>query len=128
MASMPNMLYQDNCFEITEEKGFICEKVKGRVSVEGAEKSARFVMELAAKSNCRKLLVDADGLEWINDLSLRMRGVELVSMARKLFDQVAIVSSSGPVRYLVSGIMKGGGLKAKSFKTVEPARKWLNLS
>lgn len=114
-----------NNYETLVEDGYIYQRVWGTLAHEEAEKSAQSVMDLAHDSGSRIFVLDVRDLEWINDMHIRARGLELMSLARSLFDQTAIIAKR-PVSYLVTTLARGGGMKnVKSFDTKEEAVAWV---
>jgi hypothetical protein len=115
-------------FVVRIEDGYVYERIWGRIDLEEAEKSAASVIELAKLSSHRSFLLDINGLEWINDLAVRRRGVQLMNKGRGVFDRVALISRRSAIVYLVTILARGGGLEVKDFTEKESAIEWLTRS
>jgi hypothetical protein len=118
--------FSNDHFYVELKKGYVLEEVRGIANIKEAEEAADFAINLAKLHDCRKLMVDVSHMEWINDISIRNRGTEIIGGVRKLFIKSAIVSPKTATRFLVVGLMRGGGLpNVKGFSTKFAAAKWL---
>lgn len=126
MTKLQKIAFKSEHFTVSLEDDYIFEIIRGKVSVSEAQEAANAVMDLARAHDCRNLMVDVSDMGWISDINLRNKGMDIVATARNLFDKSAVVTPSKPIRYLVVGIMKGGGLRnVRGFITTEEATAWL---
>ncbi|MDB5179333.1 MAG: hypothetical protein JWN01_1276 [Patescibacteria group bacterium] len=112
-------------FECGIEDGYVYERIWGKIQLAEAEKSAARVIALARESGHRLFLLDIDQLEWIDSLSVRKRGLELMHQGKQVFDHLALVSRRPAITYLVSMLATGAGLDTKGFSDKAEAVRWL---
>lgn len=112
-------------FEACAKDGYVYERVWGTLTIEAAERSAEAMMHLGRTIRCRNLAIDLQGLDWINNLTLRRRGIELFYRSTQVYDHIALISSRPAINYLVEIMARAAGLNVRSFTTEPAAAEWL---
>jgi hypothetical protein len=123
--STTNHTVTGNNFLCRIEDGYIYDHVWGTISIAEAEACTATLIDMAARTGYRKLIVDINELNWISNIALRLRGMELFHKGASTYDHLALVSLRPAIIYLVSAMARAGGFDAKSFPDREPAAVWL---
>lgn len=120
------VIFSSKSFRIVQEQGYLSEKVEGKFNIQEATEATAAIILHAEQTGCRQLLLDVDKLKWINDISIRKEGIELAGKARHLLSKVAIVTKNKAIRFLVLGLLTGGGIKnVRCFTQNTDAHDWL---
>jgi hypothetical protein len=107
------------------EDGYVFERVWGRVTMADTEASSALAMSLGRRSGYRRILVDIEKLEWIDDLAIRLKAMELVHEGSQVFDRLALVSTRPAILYLISFLIRSGGITTRAFNDQDEALRWL---
>ena len=112
-------------FEDFLKDGYVYERVWGTITIAEAERSAAAIIQLGSAAHCRNLAVDIQALDWINNLALRRRGIELFREGTKSYNHIALISRRPAIVYLMEIMVRAAGLDVRSFTDEQAAANWL---
>ena len=112
-------------FECQVRDGYVFDRVWGTMTIAEAELCTQALLQLGPDSGYRVLLVELEGLDWINNLALRRRGIELFRKGTDVYKRIALVSTRPAILYLVEIMARAGGLDVRTFKDEPTAVQWL---